>query len=304
MDDTKCAVALGTFDGLHRGHQAVLSAALTAASAQNLCPTVLLFDRHPKDVLCGEAPPLLLTQEEKQRRLRACGFKLKTVSFSALKDLSPRTFAAYLCESLNAAVVCCGNNYRFGKAAQGTAALLKTLGAEYGFQVQIAPEAEFDGAPVSATRIREAIEHGALPAANAMLGRAFSYAMPVVVGDRRGRLLGFPTINQYFPDGFVRPRAGVYASKVCLNGIWYSCVTNIGVRPTIGTNTFHSETCILGFSGDLYGQTVEVHLLQFLRDEKKFESLEQLKAAMQNDAAAAKRILSDHETTECESSLF
>ena len=284
------AIALGTFDGLHRGHQAVLTAAAACARADALCPTVLLFDRHPKQILCNAAPPLLLTDDEKHRLLTAQGFSIRTVPFLSLKDLSPQDFVRFLKTELHAGAVCCGKNYHFGKNAEGTAALLQTLGADAGIRVQIAPDVLFDGAPVSATRIRTAIECGDMPAANAMLGRTFSYALPVVSGDKRGRLLGFPTLNQFFPDGLVRPRAGVYAAKVCLKQTWYAAVTNIGVRPTIGTDSFRSETCILDFSGDLYGQTIEVHLLEFLRDEQKFGSLDQLKAAMQKDAAAAKKV--------------
>ena len=283
----KTALALGNFDGLHRGHLAVLDAAATAAAELSLRPTVLLFDVHPKALLCGAPPPGLLTDAMKRELLTARGFEIRTVAFRDIRDLSPADFARYLKETLCAAVVCCGTNYRFGKFAAGTADDLRKFGNELGFRVHIAPQVELDGAPVSATRIRCAIEDGDIPAANAMLGRPFSYRLTVVSGDRRGRLLGFPTINQFFPEGFVRPRAGVYAAEVTLDGRRYCAVTNIGVRPTIGTETFRSETCILGFSGDLYGQEIEVRLRQFLRPEKKFDTLEQLKDTMRHDAETA-----------------
>ena len=286
----RAALALGNFDGLHRGHLAVLDAAMAAAKENGLCPTVLLFDIHPKELLFGAPPPSLLTDEMKRELLTARGFQIKTVSFRDIRDLSPADFAQTLRDTLHAAVVCCGANYRFGQHAAGTADDLRRFGSQFGFQVRVAPQVELGGIPVSATRIRRAIEDGDIPAANAMLGRPFSYRLTVVSGDRRGRLLGFPTINQFFPDRFVRPRAGVYASAVTLGGRRHCAVTNIGVRPTIGTETFRSETCILDFSGDLYGQEIEVQLLQFLRPEHKFDTLDGLKATMRHDAETAKRL--------------
>ena len=128
-----------------------------------------------------------------------------------------------------------------------------------------------------------------------MLGREFSYCLEVVSGDRRGRLLGFPTINQFFPENFVRLRRGVYVSKVCLSGRSYAGVTNIGVRPTVDGESFRSETCILGFSGDLYGARVEVFLLDFLRDEQKFDSIDALTQAIGRDAARAVEIFNHFE---------
>ncbi|MCM1543934.1 MAG: riboflavin biosynthesis protein RibF, partial [Ruminococcus sp.] len=129
-----------------------------------------------------------------------------------------------------------------------------------------------------------------IKSANAMLGREFSYNLGVVDGDKRGRLLGFPTINQFFPGDFVTPRFGVYASKVCLGGLWYPAVTNIGIRPTVDTQLWRSETSILGFSGDLYGQRVEVFLLDFMRDEKKCSGLSELSKTIRADAEEAMKI--------------
>ena len=304
---TQRVLALGNFDGLHRGHLAVLQTALDCANAQGLTPAVLLFDRHPKEVLTGVCPPLLMTEDEKRRRLRQLGFSLEIVSFEALRDLSPQAFLETVRSSLSPAALCCGNNYRFGKQAAGNVQTLQTLASACGIRVQIAPDVLFDGAPVSSTRIRLLLETGEVCAANAMLGRPFSYAFDVIGGDKRGRTLGFPTANQSFPPQFVQLRRGVYASKVCLKNVWYPAVTNIGVRPTIGTPDLRSETHILGFSGDLYGQTLEVHLLQFLRDETNFGTLEALKQGIAADVQAAKNVFerTDHETNaECQSRLF
>lgn len=291
-------LALGNFDGLHRGHLAVLQTALQSAAAQTKRPAVLLFDCHPREVLTGVCPPVLLAEEEKRRRLALLGFAVEIISFAQVRDLSPAAFLDLLEARFSPVCLCCGNNYRFGAKAAGTVETLRTLSAQRGIEVQVAPDVMFDGAPVSSTRIRVLLEAGEITAANQMLGRPFSYAFPVVDGDKRGRLLGFPTANQRFPQGFVRLRRGVYAAKVCLRDTWYPAVTNIGVRPTIGTPDLRSETCVLGFDGDLYGQILEVHLLEYLRPEEDFGALDALRTQIAADAEAAKDVFerTSHET--------
>lgn len=289
------ALALGNFDGLHRGHALVLQKAKQCALEAGLTPGVLLFDEHPKQVLVGEAPPLLMTGEEKRALLEEAGFTVLTLSFRQTKDLSPRAFVQLLATVYRARVLCCGANYRFGRDAVGTADTLRALCPDYALTLHVVPDEVYRGALISSTRIRQAVEQGRIEDANAMLLRPFSYRLPVAAGDKRGRTLGFPTINQYFLPAMIRPCAGVYASKVVLNGVCYPAVTNIGVRPTIGTGVFHSETHILGFSGDLYGRQVEVTLLQYLRAERKFENLDALRAAMAADTAAAKEVLNAYE---------
>ena len=287
-----CLLALGNFDGIHKGHRAVLEKALFEAKKRGLVPAVLLFDEHPKKVLFGEAPPLLITESDKREQLSKMGFSLVTVSFSKVKNLSAVEFLTKIYCSLNVRAISCGYNYRFGKDASGDTALLKAECEKLGITLFVAPEKIFEGEPISSTRIRTALQNGAVKKANAMLGREFSYCIEVVSGDRRGRLLGFPTINQFFPPDFVKLKKGVYASKVELSDKWYPAVTNIGVRPTVDGESFRSETCILGFSGDLYGAQVEVFLLDFLREETKFASLEELTNAISRDAKKAREIYS------------
>lgn len=158
-------------------------------------------------------------------------------------------------------------------------------------------EVDFCGLPVSSTRIRAALEQGRPEEANAMLGRPFCYDFTVVGGDRRGRKLGAPTINQFFPSGFVVPKFGVYASKTLVEGRYHPSVTNIGMRPTIGTQSLRSETYIMDFSGDLYGQNIEVSLLHFLRGEVRFESLDALRAQIAADAQAARNFVQAEEAS-------
>lgn len=285
--DKQRAIALGTFDGLHRGHWQVLN----GAKQGDFTPSALLFSEHPASVLANAAPPALCTAEKRETLLRAAGIAPVYIDFPEIMALSPRAFfEEILMKRLSAGLVCCGENYTFGKGKSGNPAVLKDLCDEYGVRLCVAKTVEVNGAPVSSTRIRRALECGCVETANEMLGRPFSYAFPVAEGDKRGRKLHFPTANQFFPDGFVQPKYGVYVSFVELGGKRYPAVTNFGARPTIGTNSVRSETCILGFSGDLYGQSPEIQWLSYLRPEQKFSTLSDLQAAIAKDAARAEEI--------------
>lgn len=287
VSDAKKTIALGTFDGLHRGHAEVLRLAKDSAYT----PCVLLFTEHPLCYISGSAPPALLTPRIRDRILCEMGVSAVQISFEAIMQMSPeRFFYDVLLDELHAASLACGENYTFGCGGKGDVVLLRRLCRQAGVELKVAPMLQTDGREISSTHIREKLENGEIEAANAMLGRPFSYDFEVVSGDRRGRLLGFPTINQFFPEGFVHPKRGVYAATVTLGGKAYAAVTDFGKRPTIGTKTVRSETCILGFSGDLYGQNVEVGLLSFLRPEIKFENLQALSAQIAQDSAAARKI--------------
>lgn len=289
METRQCCVALGSFDGLHIGHRAVLDAAATQREA-GLEPCALLFQNHPQSLLSGCAPKQLLSEAARNRLLAHWGLRGLTLPFSDLQPLSPQSFVTeILSGKLNAKAVCCGYNYRFGQGGQGDAALLARLCAEAGIRVLVTPAVRFGAEPVSSTRIRSCLERGELTDANTMLGRAFSYAYPVIAGDRRGRRLGWPTINQAFPDDMAVPRLGVYASRVLADGLWRQGVTNIGLCPTFTGQILRSETHIRDFDGDLYGQVIPVELLVFLRGERRFQSEEALKAQIEQDAAEALR---------------
>ncbi len=287
-DMTPAAVALGTFDGLHLGHMAVIRAALAASGTT---PEALLFDTHPLEALRGQAPPALLTAAQRLDMLEALGVRGVTVRFAEIRDMSPETFVrAILRDRLGASRVFCGGNYRFGRGGAGTAETLTALCAREGIAVSTVPAVLWGGALISSTRIREALSRGDVPEANAMLGRRFGYAFPVAHGDARGHSLGFPTANQHFPAGFCIPRHGVYASTATVGGRLYPAMTNIGVRPTVDGTRARSETHIFGFSGDLYGISVPVALLRFVRDERRFDSLDALIRQMTCDRAVCEQI--------------
>lgn len=282
------AVALGNFDGIHLGHSAVLEKTVEL-SKDTLTATVMLFDEHSLKAVSGEAPPMLMTDSERLEFLTQKGLRVRTVRFADIRSLSPEDFVKnILVDRLNAKAVVCGFNYRFGKGASGDAKLLKKLCKSENIECITVDEVLCDSLPVSSTAIRKAIENGDIVLANNMLGRAFGFGAVVVDGEKRGRTWGFPTINQHLPDGLVVPRFGVYESRVTIDGKEYKGVTNIGKRPTVGTDTVLSETHIIDFSGDLYGRDVFVSLIRFIRPEKKFSSFDKLALQIKNDCLTVK----------------
>ncbi|MBR1811043.1 MAG: riboflavin biosynthesis protein RibF [Clostridia bacterium] len=284
--EARAAVALGNFDGLHIGHTAVINACVEQAAGY--APVVLRFREHPMHALAGKAPSLLLTEEEERRRILAMGAQPMYVDFQAVKDFSPEEFVKkILVDELHAGFVSCGYNYHFGSRAAGDADTLQTLCKPYGIAVNICPKVAFGDIAVSSTAVRNALLRGDVALADDMLGYAYGYDFTVSEGDKRGRILGAPTINQFFPDGMLVPKFGVYASRVTVDGKNYVGVTNIGCRPTIGNSSPRSETYIENFSGDLYGQRPRVTLIKYMRPEIKFDSLDALSAQIAADAKLA-----------------
>ncbi len=291
MMNQKTAVTLGSFDGLHKGHMKVIACAFEMQQKHGLLPLVLLFDSHPMLSVAGKAPDMILQPSLRDELIAQTGAGKRIVSFREVKDMSCRDFfEKILVEKLNAGGICCGWNYRFGKNNEGGTEELKALCKENGVELIITPPVDYNGEPVSSTRIRRAVEGGDIPLANAMLGREFRYKNVVVNGQHRGRLIGAPTINQRFDQGFVKPKKGVYASVTVVDGSEYPSVTNVGLRPSFENEDFRSETCILGFSGNLYGRDIEVRLLEYLRDEIKFDSIDSLSVQIHADAEMSKEI--------------
>lgn len=280
------SVALGLFDGLHPAHRRVILSA-TMDIDDDTAVSVYTFD--PATVTTKHVSGLLCDESEEEYLLDLMNVdELFRVDFSTVQQLSPEDFVyKILKEQLGAVRVSCGYNYRFGYRGQGDTALLTTLCAQCGITVTVVPEVDVDGIPVSSTAIRAAIADGDMALARRLLGRPYRLRTPVVEGQRLGNKLGFPTINQSLPEGFAQPRFGVYASCVQFEGETYPAVTNIGVRPTVGADAPLAETYIIGFSGDLYGASPCVYPLSYLRPERSFPSLEELKAQIDRDVAAA-----------------
>lgn len=285
----KYAIALGYFDGLHSAHMAVINEAVKC-SRDGFVPAVLLFDVHPRNAVSRDKVSFLLQREKRDEMLEKSGVQPLYISFSDIRHMSPEEFVSeILVKKFNAGALCCGFNYRFGKNAAGDAGVLKDLSQAYNIKLTVCPPFTMDGEEVSSTKIRKAVADGDIESANKMLGHPFMYSSEIFTGDRRGRLLGAPTINQFLPDGLTVPLFGVYASKVYFDGYEYEGVTNIGSRPTFDGDSVRSETYILGFSGDLYGKNVEIHLYKFIRGERKFPDGDSLKAQIAEDVKVAEK---------------
>lgn len=287
----KIALALGTFDGLHKGHLQVLKATQSFA-LQGLVPAILMFDCHPLKAVKGISPPLLITQEDKKMLVKEMGLLPVPVSFEEIRQLSPEEFVTeILIKRLNVGAVVSGENFHFGKAGAGNSEILCELCKKYDIIYEQAENVFYDNELISSTRIRNALENGEIEKANDMLGRKFSYDFLVVEGNKIGKkYFGFPTINQHFPEDFVELKHGVYASQTRVDGTIYPSVTNFGCHPTIGGDKVLSETCILGFDGNLYNRRIKVELLSFIRSEKKFNSKEELKEQIDKDSKSAIKI--------------
>lgn len=278
-------VALGNFDGLHSGHKKVIGNAINEAKKRNLKAIVLLFNEHPFKALGRKAPKNLMTKENQIKKIKEMGAEAYMVNFKDIMNMSCDEFTIkILVDKLDARAVCCGFNYHFGKGRSGDASELERICSRFDIDVFVAEHVDYKGEPISSSRIRALIEKGNMRDANAMLGESFGYDFEVVGGDRIGRKLGSPTINQHFDDDFIVPLNGVYASKTHVGGVVYPSVTNVGVRPTVNGSELRSETYIVGFEGDLYGKRILVELEKYIRSEKKFNSLDELKDQIKTDS--------------------
>lgn len=290
-DAKGCAIALGNFDGVHLGHQAVLA----DARAHGARLGVATFRPHPRRFFQPDAPPFRLqSPAQRARALQALGVEeLFEIGFdAALARSTDEAFAqTVLHDALGARHVSVGADFRFGRGRMGDVASLKALGAQLGFGVgAVAPVGEA-GARYSSTAIRAAIEAGDMPTAAAQLSRPWAIEGEVERGFQRGRGFGFATANVALSD-YVRPRLGIYAVRVRLGDAWRDGVASVGVNPTVGALPAPLlEAHLFDFDAELYGQTIEVALIAFLRDEAHFADIDALKAQMARDAEAAKAAL-------------
>lgn len=283
----KNAVALGTFDGLHKGHLAVLN----LPDCYN--KIALTFEKPPKADIKGEAV-CLMTFNQKKKRLEAMGFRVEKLRFGEVSDISAEDFLLKIKEEFNPSLISCGFNYRFGKGGRGDTALLKSFCGENGIDLMVCEPVEEGGALISSSRIRDLVNKGKIGEANSLLGTPFSFEGEVLHGDGRGKGLGFPTINQRFPEEMILPKKGVYFTAIETDGKRYFGITDIGNRPTYPVDYIISETYIDDFSGDLYGKPVKIELLDFLRSEKKFNSPEELTDRINDDIKEMKKRRSEN----------
>jgi riboflavin kinase/FMN adenylyltransferase len=290
----KVCLAIGVFDGVHLGHQQIIRQTINDARQHEAVSLIVTFDQHPNAIVAPDrVPPLIYSAPQKSRAIETLGADaLLVIRFD--EEFSRQTgeqFIRGLARDLrHLQSSCVGSEFVFGCKRTGNVALLKTLGHAIGFQVHGLAAVALDGETVSSTRIREAIRAGDFDAASQMLGRAYSIAGKVVRGDQRGQQLGFPTANLE-TKGMLLPPNGVYAAHASVGGKSFRAVLNIGRRPTIQNPTPEPrvEVHLLDFTGELYGQELEITFAARLRDERKFASLEELKAQIARDIAVAKK---------------
>jgi riboflavin kinase/FMN adenylyltransferase len=290
------ALTVGTYDGLHRGHQALLARLREHADRLGVPTLMVTFEPMPREFLTPDNPPARLTSlRERWRCLepmrldRLCVLRFGT----ATRSLTAEQFAGLLAERLEPAVVVVGHDFRFGRGGEGTAEGLAAAGQRLGFEVDIVEPVTLGGERLSSSAIREALAAGDLVRAERLLGRPYTMTGRVVRGAQLGRKLGFPTANLRFPHRRL-PVAGIFAVRVRIRGEAGSAlpaVASIGTRPTVGGTEPLLEVNIFDFAGDLYGREIAVECVRFLRPELKFESLEAMVAQIHQDAAQARQLL-------------
>ena len=287
-------IALGNFDGVHLGHQAVIRRAVEEARARDLRVVAATFEPHPREVLWPGSGPKLLTTGEVRRELllRYGADEVREIRFDGdLSKKSPEEFVGdVLVSGLGASVVVVGENFRYGYRASGAFEDLRRQMRELGgdaFAVSILAVDE----DVSSTRIRELVAGGDVREAARLLGRPYALRGEVVVGDRRGRRIGFPTANVYQDPRVAVPGTGVYAGCVTIHGREHGAVTNVGEAPTFERRERRVEAYVIGFEGDLYGEVLDVSFVEKLRGEQRFSGIEELKAQIGRDVEEAREVL-------------
>lgn len=286
-------LALGNFDGIHLGHQRLIGEAVEIARGNNGIAAVLTFDPHPMQVLKPElAPPMLLDREAKRQKMAQLGVDvLLLCPFTReFARLSPEDFIKeILVKQLNITGIVVGYNYTFGHKGQGTPETLWKYAAEYGYDLHVIPPVKLGNQVVSSTLIRSLLAEGNVTAARKFLGYYPFTEGTVVLGDRRGNTLGFPTANIDCPEGLMVPANGVYSVKVELDGDTFLGVANVGTKPTFHQNNrTNIEVHLLDFCGDIYGKTIKINYLRRLRDERKFSSITDLVNQIQIDVHSAR----------------
>ena len=294
------SVALGYFDGVHRGHAAVIGEAVQCAKENGYVPTVFTLMQSPRSILRGEKSNNIITLDEKLGILEALGVEqVYLIDFVGIKDITAEEFVRDIIHGrFNARHAACGFNYHFGAGAKGHGFELGEMCRKYNIGVFARQRITMSGSPISSTRIRECIVKGDIPSANEMLGRLYGFRLPVIHGRQLGRTLGTPTINQEFPEGLVLPLFGVYATSVNVDGKEYCGVTNIGMKPTVGSEKPLIETWMPDYSGEeLYGKTIDIRLLLNIRSERKFADIEELQKEIIKNGRQARLIFEKYKNS-------
>ena len=295
MPDT--SVALGNFDGVHLGHQAIIKEAVSTArkkTSQGIPEkaAVFTFSTHPKNLIPGaKHVENIIYSDEKRDLIESLGVDYY-IDIEFNEDIMTMEPADYvrdlLLEKFHAKDVFCGFNYRFGYKAAGNTETLRRLGEEYGFRLHEMPPVMVDGEVVSSTLIRELIRSGDIDECDRFLGRNYTIGGEVVVGNKLGKSIGFPTSNIMIDETMVTPPNGVYITYLVYNGVRYPSITNVGVKPTVGAFRKNIETHVFNFDKELYGKFIKIEFIRMTRPEAKFASIEDLKAQIAKDCHDAR----------------
>ena len=283
----KRVFALGFFDGVHLGHQALLTACREMAGKIGSEPGVITFGSHPDALVFGKKPALINTWQDRMRLFQEYGMDwVEVLPFDRQMMTMPWQdfLTQVLLERLNAAGIVCGNDFCFGYRGEGTAENLEAACKSRGIPCRVIPEQSVHGTRISSTHIRNLLERGDMEEAVAFLGHPHLLTGLVLPGKQVGRTIGIPTANLELPPDLVIPRFGVYVCRALVKGSWYPAVTNVGTRPTVGGTGITVEPWILNFEGNLYGSQITLEFYQFLRPEQKFPSLQALQAEIHRNA--------------------
>lgn len=287
----KIIYALGFFDGVHLGHQALLAATVKLAAQVEAIPGVVTFSAHPDRLVSGQAPGLLTTGEVRNELLRIYGMK-QVLELPFDEDVKNTHWASFLTQLVDAGAAgfVCGDDFRFGSGGLGTPKKLEAFCKRRGIAYAIVSQRTQAGIRVSSTHIRSLLEQGEMEQVNLFLGHPYFLTGTVVKGRQLGRTIGIPTANILLPPELAIPKLGVYACKADVDGKLYTAVTNIGSRPTVGGHEVRAESWLLDFEGDLYGKQLTLAFHHFLRPEQKFDSLDELKAQILQDAQRVREL--------------
>lgn len=288
--------ALGYFDGVHLGHQALLGACQTLARQQGCQSGAVTFLSHPQLLLQGSMPGLINTVADRKRLLHKQVEQVVLLEFDRqLLQMPWKTFLQMLVQNHGAAGFVCGSDFRFGQGGEGNARLLEAFCAEQGLAFQAVDQQYVDAIRVSSTHIRSLLEAGEIEKAHRFLGHPHVLSGTVTKGKQLGRTIGVPTANVTYPDELLKLPHGVYACRVLAQGKWYTAMTNIGTRPTVSGEGVTVESCLLPYSGNLYGQTIVVAFYGFLRPEVKFSDLSQLQQQIEKDKFLVEKFMHNYQ---------
>lgn len=287
----KTYIALGSFDGLHLGHMNLINKTIELAKENNCKSMVFTFKNHPLTIINEEmAPKLIINNDIKSKLLQASGIDIVNyVNFDEeFMKISPEDFVLNMIDCYNVKGIVVGFNYRFGYKNLGDIELLQQLSDDLGFEVHIVEPVKLNGEIISSSKIRHLLSEGDIEKSNDFLTRPFMLEGKVIKGKQLGRKIHFPTVNLDYDKKYILPRGGVYYTIVEYNGIRYKGITNIGYNPTVKDKKLSIETHVLDFDKNIYGENIKLYFLKRIRDEKKFNSLEELSAQITKDKYYAK----------------